>query len=421
MATAKSWLVLPAYQWTLIQKDAMLMDQLKSVYNKPSRSLSVSLFTWPVRKLLADVFSMPGREKATQRQGTNILEMSAIVRDPKQAAVNIVFLKCQELFKSEGTLRLEDEQERRIVRDWINSWLSHKSNPTKCELLYNEMITKRSREAELVRERRSSVEKIVREAMGPNAAEPQTESSIEPIAVSPSRSAAATAATSPMTTGGKHPPAKKAVNIARQKLNVTEHYPSSDEDETDDVKDRVNSKTAVEEDSTTTAMDELRIAHSNLCRLEEIVDLEKKGSLHFAKSLGKFSRSLIYAYLISVLLCTISGDGWEIMINFFAAGVLGIWGITVSLKADRVSITLFTITVLVVALFLYPLHIILRATVFNNDPDAAFNGLVIASTVIIELMLFLTAVYATSLLGIAQRVKSTLKMLLPTPVPTLKK
>jgi hypothetical protein len=101
--------------------------------------------------------------------------------------------------------------------------------------------------------------------------------------------------------------------------------------------------------------------------------------------------------------------------QLFAAGVMGVWGMYVALHPGGLSLTLFTITAMLDGLFLYPLHVILRATIFDNDPEAYLNGNVIASVVLIELVLFLIVVYSVSFLGIAQRVSTTLKMLLPPP------
>jgi len=414
MATSSRWVVLPAYPWSAVLKDALLVSKLKDLYNRPSRSMTVAAFPWPVRLLLGDQFSAPGREKSSRRQGTNILEMSSTVRDPKQAAVNVVILRCQECAQlSAGST---DQDDMRIVRSWLNSWMVHKSNSSKCELLYDEMLAKRTRESSIVRDRREVTERIVRESMGPDAAAATAdplEADVEP-AVTTSASTPSRLAAIPKARPIAPLPPRRVLPIVKPSYGKQGY--TSDEDDGDEEEERDGEGAAeIEENMVSTAIDELKIEDANLTRLAEVVDLEDKGSIHFSKDLAKFSKALLVMYLISALLCGISGDGWEIMINFFAAGVMGVWGMYVALHPGGLSLTLFTITAMLDGLFLYPLHVILRATIFDNDPEAYLNGNVIASVVLIELVLFLIVVYSVSFLGIAQRVSTTLKMLLPPP------
>lgn len=415
MAAYSRWVVLPAYPWTAVTKDAVLTSKLKNLYNKPVRTMTMALFPWPVRLVLGDQFSPPGREKSSRRQGTNILEMSSTVRDPKQAAVNVVILRCQESLASDASKTL-DAEERSAVQAWLNSWLVHRSNSSKCELLYDEMISKRMREAAIVRERRDATERIVREAMGPSDA---AGTGVEPVATAPTPTPASVL---PLASDKKKDKERQRLLASPKLYTPSGGYArgggteeADDDDDDGDSGDAADRNGDVEEDYVSSLLDELKVEHTDLVRLEEVVELEKKGRIHFAKSLAKYSKALIAVYLVSALLCGISGDGWEIMINFFAAGVVGVWGLMVALNPEKYVLHLFTIVVMLDGLFLYPLHVILRATIFDNDPEAYLNGEVIASVVLIEMVLFVMVVYAVSFSGVAQRIKTTLRLLLPPP------
>lgn len=403
-SSSSKWVVLPTYSWEEVIKDAVLVSRLKDLYSKRTRTSKEVLFPWEVRCLLGDVFTLPGRETGgSGKVGSNLLDLPVAARKPIPAVISQVVFRVKDVIERAPPSTL-DQANVDVALVWLNVWTYAKAQEAKCTELHSEMLQKRLAENKIVKERKAQIEAVLSQSEG---RQPSSDSTISAQLTEPIAPAAAPASKKPIqpTTPLSRSNVKKTVIYAQPK---TVRYAQNQLPIANDASSRILGSGDVQEDTATAVLDKLRKTAASLCRIEKVIDSEEENVVHHAKTLGLFARGLIAVFIASSLIAGISGDGFSIMINFFTAGVIACLGVVAVAVMGKVSIVYFTILAMIVAIFLYPIYLALRVTLYNNDPEAPINRWVIAMTIVIEALLFLIAVYSASITGTRQRVQAAL-------------
>jgi hypothetical protein len=403
MAAKKAWKVIPAYSWKEdVLRHAKLVQDIRRIYDtKYEQSL---MFPYEARAILGDFFTLPGKTPDGHR-GNDILDLSPAVKAPKQASIAILFVKMEEVVESLPMGSLE-QAEFDVICGWMEKCKVWKTKESHSERLYNEILSKRAKETKLVKGHMSTVDRLVRGDEASLRGGPD----VQPTPGDDMREATEDIERRPPPSLGDERRRKqqaasegflyRSSPTATQK-NSPQLYPKPH---------KVSYKAGEGGepfDPVIQTVDKLKKMDADLDRMLETAVKEDESITHYISGLLTYSKILLIVFAVSSIIAGISGDGFAIMINSFPCIILGTLGIVLAVFTPRVSIMLIACVLsIITAVFFYPLYTVLRWTIYDTDPSAPLNRAVLWITVALAILLFIQAMYMTSLFSLRQRIFS---------------
>lgn len=389
MASAKkSWKLLPSYSWKDdVLRHAKLVQQIKDIYRvKYEQQL---MFPYEVRAILGDFFTLPGKKPDGSR-GNDIMDLSPAVKCAKQAAIAILFTKMEEVLETlpQGSLEADEFE---VICAWMDRCKLWKTKDTTASKLYDEIITKRTRETRLVKGHMSTIEKIVQ-------LDEAGEKGHQPLLIDDMKEATEKIDPQPRLLQEVEERRKRQIENSLFR-NVPKSATFSKT-----PKAQPANPDGEQFDPVMQTLDRLKKTDADLDRMVETIEKENESISHYVDGLLTYSKILLVMYLISVVIAGMSGDGFAIMINFVPCVTLGSLGIVMALFTPKIAMMPSVVLSIIFAVVLYPLYVVLRWTIYDTDPTAPLNRAVLWIIVAIEVVMFILAMYMNSLVSLRQRI-----------------
>ena len=393
----KAWKVLAAYSWKDdVLRHAKLVQDIKNIYaTKYEQHL---MFPFEVRAILGDFFTMPGKAPDGHR-GNDILDLSPAVKVPKQAAIAILFVKMEEVLESLPARHL-DQEDFDVICSWMERCRVWKTKEVSSEKLYNEVLSKRNKETKLVKGHMSTVDRLVKEDEWSSS---KGGRDAQPTGGDDAREATEDIDPRSATHGFSDERRRKQQATPEGFLKRSTLW--------EDPKPHRAATKARESgesfDPVIQSLDRLKKMDADLDRMMDTTTKEDESITHYVSGLLTYSKLLLIVFAITSVIAGISGDGFAIMINAFPCIILGTLGIVLAVFTPRAAIMMMAdVLSIVTAIFFYPLYVFLRWTIYDTDPGAPLNRAVMWAIVVVAILLFIQAMYMTSLFSLRQRIFS---------------